>query len=96
MFTMADPGVHDADPRVHPADPGVHDADPGVHDGPIRVFTMRRSARSRSAGARIDKRNELDPLLDVFPCELYELAAVVLEHRALRERCHTLPEVGDN
>jgi len=52
VFTMADPGVHDADPRVHPADPGVHDADPGVHDGPIRVFTMRRSARSRSAGAR--------------------------------------------
>jgi hypothetical protein len=32
---------------VHDADPGVHDADPSVHDGPIWVFTMRRSGRSR-------------------------------------------------
>jgi len=50
---MADPGVHDADPHVHDPDPGVHDADPGVHDAPIYAFTMRRSRRSRSAGARI-------------------------------------------
>ena len=35
VFTMTDPGVHDADP-------GVHDADLAVHDGPIRAFTMDR------------------------------------------------------
>ena len=56
VFTMTDPGVHDADrgvhgadrgvhdadPGVHDADPGVHDADLAVHDGPIRAFTMDR------------------------------------------------------
>ena len=49
VFTMTDPGVHDADLGVHDADPGVHDADPGVHDadlavhdGPIWAFTMDR------------------------------------------------------
>ena len=60
VFTMTDPGVHDADPGVHDADPGVHDADPGVHDadsgvhdadlavhdGPIRAFTMDRFSQS--------------------------------------------------
>ena len=42
VFTMTDPGVHDADLGVHDADPGVHDADLAVHDGPIRAFTMDR------------------------------------------------------
>jgi len=27
-------------------------ADPGVHDGPIRLFAIHRSARSRSAEIR--------------------------------------------
>ena len=33
-------------------DPGVHDPDPIVHDGPILVFTMDRSERSRWGDAR--------------------------------------------
>ena len=64
VFTMTDPGVHDADLGVHDADPGVHDADPGVHDadlavhdGPIPAFTMdrfshRRACPRRHAGGR--------------------------------------------
>ena len=54
VFTMTDPGVHDADLGVHDADPGVHDADPGVHDadlavhdGPIQAFTMDRFSQVR-------------------------------------------------
>ena len=37
-------------------DPGVHDADPGVHDDPIRPFTMIRSGRSRWAEIRSRRR----------------------------------------
>jgi len=33
-------------------DPGVHDPDPIVHDGPILLFTMNRSARSRWGDTR--------------------------------------------
>jgi len=68
VFTMTDPGVHDADPGVHDADPGVHDADPGVHDadpgvhdadlavhdGPIRAFTMDRFSHVERALGRLD------------------------------------------
>jgi len=42
-----------ADPRVHDGDLAVHDGDPCVHDAAIRLFTMRRSARSRSRVTRI-------------------------------------------
>jgi len=45
MFTITDLRVHHADLRVH-------DPDPGVHVAPICAFTLDRSGRSRSTGAR--------------------------------------------
>jgi hypothetical protein len=41
-----------ADLRVHDGDLAVHERDPRVHDAAIRLFTMRRSARSRSRETR--------------------------------------------
>jgi hypothetical protein len=39
-------------PAFTMADFRVHDADSGVHTPPIRAFTLRRSSRSRTLGAR--------------------------------------------
>src|SRR6266542_2310231 len=65
-------------------------ADPGVHDGPIRLFTMRRTACSRSTEIR---RNCLD---HVIVLDEMHLQRVLTKYFAYynETRCH-LSLTGD-